>query len=233
LSSYTISLLNETALLVSFENIIDETINEKVIALQQAFAKNNFKGLIETVPAYASLAIFYNVATVKINYTAHATAFDFVKNFTDQLISEINFTETPKNNLITIPVYYNGEDLGNVALQHNISAEEVISIHTSKPYHVFMIGFLPGFAYMGKVEESIATPRLATPRTNVKAGSVGIAGFQTGIYPLQSPGGWQIIGQTPIKIFDAAKDNPCLLQEGDTVQFISINKDEFEKLNEY
>lgn len=230
---YTISPLNETALLVSFENSIDEIINEKVIALQQAFAKSNFKGFIETVPAYASLAIYYDVATVKKNYTADSTAFEFVKNFTDQLISEINFTTTPKSNLITIPVYYNGEDLEHVASLHNLSAEEVISIHISKPYRVFMIGFLPGFAYMGKVDDSIATPRLATPRTNVKAGSVGIAGFQTGIYPLQSPGGWQIIGQTPIKIFDAAKDNPCLLQAGDTVQFISISKDEFEKLNEY
>ncbi|WP_462250113.1 5-oxoprolinase subunit PxpB [Ferruginibacter sp.] len=233
MSSYTISLLNETALLVSFQNSIDEIINEKVIALKQAFAKNNFKGYIETVPAYASLAIFYDVAIVKKNYTAATTAFEFVKNFTDQLISEINFTNTSKSNLVAIPVYYNGEDLEYVALLHNISAEEVISTHTSKPYRVFMIGFLPGFAYMGKVDESIATPRLATPRTNVKAGSVGIAGFQTGIYPLQSPGGWQIIGQTPIKIFDAKKDNPCLLQAGDSVQFISINKDEFEKLNEY
>jgi inhibitor of KinA len=233
LAPYTISLLNETALLVSFENSIDETINEKVRVLQQAFEENNFKGFIETVPAYASLAVFYDVATVKKNYAAGTTAFEFVKNFTDQLISEINFTATPKSNLITIPVYYNGEDLEHVALLHNISADEVISMHTSKPYRVFMIGFLPGFAYMGKVDESIATPRLTTPRTNVKAGSVGIAGFQTGIYPLQSPGGWQIIGQTPIKIFDATKDNPCLLQAGDSVQFISINKEVFEKLNEY
>ncbi len=231
--SYAISPLNETALLVSFENIIDEAINERVIALQQAFTKNNFKGFIETIPAYASLAVFYDVATVKKNYTADATAFDFVKKFTDQLISKINFTGTQKNNLITIPVYYTGEDLEHVALVHKISADEVISIHTAKPYRVFMIGFLPGFAYMGKIDERIATPRLATPRTNVKAGSVGIAGFQTGIYPLQSPGGWQIIGQTPFKIFDTTKDNPCLLQAGDMVQFISINKEDFEKLNEY
>jgi inhibitor of KinA len=233
LSSYTISLLNETALLVSFENRIDETINGKVMALQQSFAKNNFKGLIETVPAYASLAIFYDVFAVKKNYTAHPTAYDFVKNFADQILSEINFTATPKSNLITIPVYYNGEDLEHVALVHNISVAEVVGMHTSKPYRVFMIGFLPGFAYMGKIDDSIATPRLATPRTNVKAGCVGIAGFQTGIYPLQSPGGWQIIGQTPIKIFDATKDNPCLLQAGDSVQFFSIDKIDFEKLNEY
>ena len=233
MSLYTISPLNESALLVSFENIIDETINEKVMALQRAFAKNNFKGFVETVPAYASLAVFYDVATVKKNYTAATTAFEFVKNFTDQVVNKIDFFTTPKTNLITVPVYYNGEDLEYVALLHNIAAEDVIAIHTSKPYRVFMIGFLPGFAYMGKIDDRIATPRLVTPRTNVKPGSVGIAGFQTGIYPLQSPGGWQIIGHTPIKIFDTAKDNPCLLQASDRVQFFSISKDEFEKLNEY
>ncbi len=230
---YIISPLNETALLVSFENVIDEAINEKVMALHQAFAKNSFKGFIETVPAYTSLAIFYDVPTVKKNYRADNTAFDFVENFTHQLISNINFTETLTSNTITIPVYYNGENIEQVALLHNLSVEEVINIHTKKMYRVFMIGFLPGFAYMGKVDERIATPRLATPRTNVKAGSVGIAGFQTGIYPLQSPGGWQIIGQTPIKIFDATKDNPCLLEAGDSVQFIAISKEDFKKLNEY
>ena len=146
---YTISPLNETALLVSFENSIDEIINEKVIALQQAFAKSNFKGFIETVPAYASLAIYYDVATVKKNYTADSTAVEFVKNYTHQLISEINFTNTPQSTPVTIPVYYNGEDLENVALLHNISAEEVISMHTSKPYRIFMIGFLPGVAKRG------------------------------------------------------------------------------------
>ena len=230
---YTISPLNETALLVSFENSIDEAINEKVIALQQAFAKNNFKGYIETVPAYTSLAIFYDVAIVKRNYSHAATAFDAVKKITKQLLTQIDVSIINEKTIIAIPVYYNGEDLDNVALQHNISAEEVITIHTSKPYRVFMIGFLPGFAYMGKIDERIATPRLVTPRTNVKPGSVGIAGFQTGIYPLQSPGGWQIIGHTPIKIFDVVKNNPCLLQAGDRVQFITISKEEFEKLNEY
>lgn len=221
-------------MLISFENIINENINRKVLALQQAFYKNNFKGFIETVPAYASLAVFYDVAAVKKNAAVTTSAFEFVKCFTEQMISKIDaVTETSKTVPINIPVYYNGEDLAGVARQHQLSVEEVIRIHCGKIYLVYMIGFLPGFAYMGKVDERIITARLATPRTHVKPGSVGIAGFQTGIYPLASPGGWQLIGQTPLKIFDTKKESPCLLQAGDNIQFISINKPDFEKLNEY
>jgi inhibitor of KinA len=172
---YTISPLNENTLLVSFENNIAEKVNEQVIALQQSFAKNNFKGFVETVPAYTSLAIFYDTVTVRHNYTDVATAFDFVKMHTEKLINEIagSFTFI-KRKTITIPVYYNGEDLEHMANQHQLSIEQVIKIHSEKTYRVFMIGFLPGFAYMGKVDERIATPRLSSPRKNVKAGSVGI-----------------------------------------------------------
>ena len=233
-SHYTISPLNESALLVSFENIIDEIINEKIIALQLAFEKNKFTGFVETVPAYASLAVFYDPATVKNNHAAGTTAYEFVKRIAEQLILELgDIAAVEKRKTISIPIYYNGEDLADVAKQHGLSIEEVINIHCEKLYRVYMIGFLPGFAYMGKLDERIATARRSTPRTNVKAGAVGIAGFQTGIYPLDSPGGWQLIGQTPLKIFDKEKSTPCLLQAGDTVQFISISKENFESANEY
>ena len=231
---YNISSLNETALLVSFENCIDIGINEKVLALHQLFAQKSFNGFIETVPAYNSLAVFYNVTEIKNNNTSYTTAYDFVKSFTELLLAELN--SNPSfiiNKTITIPVLYNGEDLASVAEQHQLSIEDVISIHTAKPYRVFMVGFLPGFPYLGKLDDRIATPRLAAPRLNVKAGSVGIAGFQTGIYPSESPGGWQLIGQTPIKIFDKEKNIPCLLSAGDNVQFISISKADFETLYEY
>ena len=202
--------------------------------MQQAFYKNHFKGFIETVSAYSSLAVFYDVALVKDNYVIATSVFDFVKTFTEHLLNEISIAaDTTKRAIITIPVYYNGEDVDAVAKQHQLTVEELISIHTGKTYRVFMIGFLPGFAYMGKLDERIATPRHVTPRTHVKKGSVGIAGFQTGIYPLDSPGGWQLIGQTPLKIFDTRKEFPCLLQAGDTIQFISISQTVFEKLNEY
>ena len=225
--------MNETAVLVSFENSIDAGINEKVIALSQLLQQNNFKGFIETVPAYNSLAIFYDVAAVKKYHAPLFTAFEFVKNFTEEKIQTIRSVKRDSGQVVNIPVYYNGEDLAAVAAEKQLAVEEIIRIHTSTSYRVYMIGFLPGFAYMGKVDERIAVPRLTSPRTNVNAGAVGIAGLQTGIYPLQSPGGWQLIGQTPLKIFDTQKNDPCLLKAGDSVQFISITKEAFEKLNEY
>lgn len=220
-------------MLVSFENIIDAGVNEKVMALQRAFEREHFEGCIETVPAYHSLAVFYDVAFIKHRYQIETTAYDFVRLFTEELLQQLNRRIATAAATINIPVYYNGEDIENIAQQHQLTTAEVVAIHTATPYRVFMIGFLPGFAYMGKVDERIATPRHVTPRLKVKPGSVGIAGFQTGIYPLQSPGGWQLIGQTPLKIFDVKKAQPCLLKAGDNVQFIAISKTDFEKLNEY
>jgi inhibitor of KinA len=134
--------------------------------------------------------------------------------------------------LISIPVCYEKEfahDLEWIAIQNNISLEEIISLHTAASYHVYMLGFLPGFAYMGLVNDKISVPRKQKPVT-VEAGSVGIAGKQTGIYPLSSPGGWQIVGRTPMKLFDKEKESPTLIKSGDSVQFYSITKDEFEDI---
>ena len=221
-------------MLVSFNNIIDTTINEKVIALHQAFANDFFTGLDETVPAYSSLAVFYDAVAIKKYNPAVESVFDFVKEHTEQLITGLDDMVTQNDEtIITVPVYYNGDDLEDVANQHGITIEELISIHTEKSYRVFMIGFQPGFTYMGKLDERIATPRKASPRTEVPAGSVGIAGFQTGIYPFSSPGGWQLIGQTPILIFDKEKINPCFFKAGDNIKFVSISKETFENSNEY
>ena len=220
--------------MVSFENCIDEKINQRVVALQQVFANNPFKGFIETVPAYASLAVFYDIGVVRKHHVISSTVFDCVKYFIEQLLQDLN-DDLPviKRPTITIPVYYNGADLALIAAQHQLSEEEVIQIHVSKTYRVFMVGFLPGFAYMGSVDELIATPRRLSPRITVPAGSVGVAGIQTGIYPMESPGGWQLLGQTPLKIFNKEKAHPCLLQAGDEVQFVSISKTTFENLYEY
>lgn len=220
-NNYSIVPLNETAALVSFGNIIDVRINERVIALHQALAKKAFEGFIESVPAYASLAIFYR----------RPARFETVKLFLEASI--LSEESVRSNRSAVIPVLYDGEDLGFIAEHHQLSHDEIISIHTSRPYRVFMLGFLPGFPYMGTVDERIATGRRSSPRTVVPAGSVGIAGMQTGIYPQSSPGGWQLIGRTPLKIFDARKESPCLLNPGDSVSFYAITKTEFEKLNEY
>ncbi len=204
------------------------------MALQEVLQQKHFKGFIETVPAYASLAIFYDMVKVTANYPIHTTVYDFVRDFTEQSLNAlVGFSSQHTKPPISLPVHYNGEDLIGLANLHHLSAEEVIKIHTGKIVRVFMIGFLPGFAYMGKVDDRIATARLVSPRAVVKPGSVGIAGSQTGIYPLASPGGWQLIGQTPIKIFDSKKETPCFFQAGDLVQFVAISKKEFDQLNEY
>jgi inhibitor of KinA len=202
--------------------------------LQQAFVKDPLPGFNETVPAYSSLAVFYDAVAIRKYNPSIGSAFDLVKEHTEKLIANLAETTTQNDEpVITIPVYYNGDDLEEVAKLHQLSVSELITIHTKKVYRVFMIGFQPGFAYMGKLDESIATPRRSSPRTQVPAGSVGIAGLQTGIYPFASPGGWQLLGQTPLKIFDKEKTAPCFFKTGDNVRFVSISKKEFEKLNEY
>jgi inhibitor of KinA len=232
--THSITSLNECAALVSFGNRIDEVVNRRVIALHQRILAWPFPGFIESVPAYASLTAFYNLVEVRKIKGNHPTAADWVKDQLEKLLAESApvavFTEVAP---VEIPVWYEGEDLELVSHQHRLTPLEVIAIHTSKTYRVFMIGFLPGFPYLGTVDERIATPRKNTPRTKVPPGSVGIAGFQTGIYPQASPGGWQLIGKTPIKIFDATRTSPCLLGPGDSVRFYAINQNEFEKRNEY
>jgi inhibitor of KinA len=223
---YSIVPLNETAALVLFGNSIDVNTNESVIALHEALAKNPFDGFIESVPAYSSLAIFYH-PTVR---------FETVKAVLEALAISVesprlNVSETRQ--MIEIPVLYDGDDLDFVGERHGLSREQVISIHTASSYRVFMLGFLPGFPYMGTVDDRIATPRRNSPRTVVPAGSIGIAGKQTGIYSQSSPGGWQLLGRTPLKIFDAKRETPCLLTAGDIVKFYSITSTEFENLNEY
>lgn len=218
----TTTPLHERAALISFGNVIDIDINKKVIALHQALLQKSFDGFVESVPAYSSLAVFYHPPA----------SFEKVKEFIQTLLSSLTQTE-PKGANIEIPVLYDGDDLEFVAQQHQLTKEQVITIHTSQSYRVFMLGFLPGFPYMGTVDERIATARKSSPRTSVPAGSVGIAGMQTGIYPESSPGGWQLIGRTPLKIFDIRKDSPCLFKPGDTVKFYSVSSTEFEKRNEY
>ena len=180
------------------------------------------------------MAVFYDTFLIRYNETAFSTAFEFVKHHVLKLAIEINNSEIHEStDKIIIPVYYNGEDLEYVANLHQLTVEAVIKIHTTVTYRVFMTGFLPGFAYMGTVDEKIITPRKEKPRLHVAAGSVGIAGAQTGIYPIDSPGGWQLIGKTPLQIFNKEKINPCLLKAGDKIQFVAVDKNEFEKLNEY
>ncbi len=200
------------------------------MALNEALLQNGFEGFIETVPAYTTATVYYNPAIIykKIK----SSPFCFVKKYIENLAEGISLPDKSKAETITIPVCYEDEfapDISFIAKEKNISKEEVIGMHSSALYKVYMIGFSPGFPYMGIVNDAIAVPRKNTPRPMVEAGSVGIAGKQTGIYSFNTPGGWQIIGKTPLQLFDTGKEKPSLLKPGDTVQFLPISSEEFYK----
>jgi len=214
--------LGESALTIDFGNEISVRLNTCVLKLANFFAENSFAGFEEIVPAYSSLTIFYDVFTVRKNYQEFSTAFEAVKSFAENALRNSSDFQTNELRTIKIPVCFDREfalDLEFVAASSNLSPEKVVEIFVGKTYRVFMLGFLPGFSYMGEVDERISTPRKQTPRTKVLKGSVGIAGKQTGIYSLSSPGGWQIIGKTNIELFTPEAETPTFLQAGDSVKF--------------
>lgn len=216
--------LGESALTVEFGTVISKDLNERAIALSQHFLKQPFLGHIESVPAYSATTIFFDPTAVRLEFPDHETAFAAVRKLAmDAISTNIESAET-NTRTVEIPVIFdhvNEFDLDLVASLHDVTAKDVVDIFTSTNYRVYMLGFLPGFSYMGEVDARIATPRKETPRTYVPAGSVGIAGRQTGIYSLASPGGWQIIGRTEVEMFTPNSDSPCYLQPGDNVRFIA------------
>lgn len=222
--------LSETALTIEWGNSIDENIREQVVHATRLLDQNPFVGFIETVPAYTTVTVYYQPELI---IETIYSPFVFVKEYVESLLTKGPVKEIQKGNIIRVPVCYDDEfgyDLEFIAETNGLSKEEVIDLHQQKEYTVYMMGFLPGFAYMGSVDDTIATARKSTPRSLVEAGSVGIAGKQTGIYPLPSPGGWQIIGRTPYCLFDLKKNDPFLFKTGDTVQFYSISKEEYHKI---
>lgn len=218
--------LCENAATIDFGNEISVELNEKVIRLADFIEKNRFRGFVELVPAYSSLTVFYDLIEVRKKYDDFPDSFSFVKNFIEKALKNVGNVEKTEPRLIKIPVDYSREfaiDLEFVACNAKLSEAEVIEIHTAQTYRVFMIGFLPAFAYLGEVDSRIAAPRKQTPRTKIQKGSVGIAGKQSGIYPLESPGGWQIIGKTGLEMFQPENTEFSLLKTGDSVQFYDVN----------
>jgi len=218
--------LGDSALTVEFGNTISTTLNKKAIALSNFFEHNPFPGFVESVPAYASITIFYDLVETRKSFPEFSTAFETVKNLAKEAISNLDSSQTETPRIVEIPVHFDNEsalDLHIIAQKNGISHEKVIEVFTTTTYRVFMLGFLPGFSYMGEVDDRIATPRKETPRTNVPKGSVGIAGKQTGIYSLASPGGWQIVGRTEVEMFKPNEENPSFLQAGDLVRFIAAS----------
>ena len=207
--------LGDSAVLVQFGNQIDLTINRRVHALAALIAASPLDGMIGTIPAYGTLLIHYDPLIL-----TYFQASKWIRTKLDQVQDVI----LKKPRRIEVPVRYGGEygiDLQFVADSHHLSVEDVIRIHSEKTYTIYMMGFTPGFPYMGKLDDLLVTPRLDSPRTRVPSGTVAIAGSQTGIYPIDSAGGWRLIGYTSLQLFDPKSESPFLFSPGDEVRFVA------------
>jgi KipI family sensor histidine kinase inhibitor len=215
--------MGDRGLLVEFGDEISREINEKVRRMALVVQDDIREGIVEVVPTYRSLLITYNPLLLPV---------EDLKKRLKRIEEGLQQAPLPEPKLTRIPAVYGGHygpDLEEVARYHQISPEKVIQLHCSKPYLIYMIGFMPGYPYMGELPEELVTPRLKTPRLVVPKGSVAIAQRQTGIYSMESPGGWQILGRTPVELFDPGRDLPALLQMGDLVQFYQIGEKEFKE----
>ena len=214
----------DSALVVEFGDAIDHAVNGRVYDLAAAVEAAGIHGVAELVPTYRSLLVGYDCL---------ATTYDEARSALETLLAihpeEPSGGDTSGATLFEIPVAYGGEDgpdLARVAEHAGLSEDDVVEIHSAAIYRVYMLGFLPGFPYLGGMDERIACPRLETPRLRVPAGSVGIAESQTGVYPVDSPGGWQLIGRTPAPLFDPASEPPAALAPGSFVRFVPTAPDE-------
>nr|WP_296005766.1 5-oxoprolinase subunit PxpB [uncultured Veillonella sp.] len=221
----TISPVGDCAISIDFGQVIDPKINRHIRQTIERIQELKLDGITELVPTYCALLI---------QYDAMLYSYSDICNLMEPLL-EPSATDDANERVtvIEIPTVYGGEfgpDLGFVASHNNLSEDEVVSIHSGTDYLVYMLGFIPGFTYLGGMDPRIATPRLSSPRTLIPAGSVGIAGEQTGTYPSDSPGGWQIIGRTPVTMYDMSKEQAALLSAGDYVRYVPIDEAEYNRI---
>ena len=212
----------ENGVLVKFEQKISAETNHKVVELQRQLEEAYFPEITFVIPAFCSLTI---------GFSPYKTTFPKLKNRILELKKTEKNLSVENSVLHKIPVCYHHSysiDLQEVTNQTTLSKKEIIQLHTEQIFQIYMMGFLPGFAYLGPVPKALFTKRKKVPRKRVESGSIGLAGLQTGIYPMASPGGWQIIGRTPVEVFNHKKEQPFLFKTGDRVQFHSISVEEFE-----
>jgi inhibitor of KinA len=231
---YRIYAISEFGITIQW-NEDSVSLHPNLVTLLHALNTNHFPGFIEATLAYNSISLFFDPVVVAraFNQPAIQAIIAWTKAF---LENNSHLVKSDSGRDINIPVCYDiavAPDLHSVASLHHLSMEEVIAIHIDRQYRVYMIGFIPGFPYLGMVDDKIATPRKESPVPFIKAGSIGLAGNQTGIYPFASPGGWHIIGRTPMKLFDIRADPVCLLAAGDRVRFSRIDLSTFHYLNQY
>lgn len=216
---------SDSAVLINFEQIIEKAINDEVVNISKNIEKTGIPGILYCIPAYCSITIGYDPSQIKYDLLV-----DLIKRAIEQKQGKKIATNSRR---LLIPVCYEPPfalDIIDLEKQLAISQKEIIELHNSTVYQVYMLGFLPGFPYMGKLSNKLNCKRKEVPRKKVVAGSVGLAGRQTGVYPLDAPGGWQIIGRTPVPIFNQKNKSPFLFTAGDTVSFYPISIDEFESM---
>ncbi|MDR1916194.1 MAG: 5-oxoprolinase subunit PxpB [Synergistaceae bacterium] len=212
----------DSCLVVEFSDSIDMEANLRLQSLRRELSKTHIPGVLEYVPTYRSLAVYFNPLSI-----SRAE----LERLIDRTMDSLDPSARGVRRVLVMPVAYGGEfgpDMKNVSEHTGMSEEEIVRRHTGLDYYCYMLGFTPGFSYLGGMDESLATPRLRNPRLLIPAGSVGIAGKQTGAYSIDSPGGWQLIGRTPLRLFDPSdSENPTLIDSGDWIRFRSISSDEY------
>lgn len=223
-TGWKIRPVGDRAVVVELGSCISEAVNKQVMLLEKMITECRIPGVLETVPAFASLLVCYQPLVTDDQEVTEA-----IRRLEVQMGDDV----AQKGRTVEIPVCYGGaygEDLGFVAEHAGLSESEVIRLHSGREYRIYMLGFLPGFPYLGGMDARLFTPRLSNPRIRIPAGSVGIGGEQTGIYPLDSPGGWQLIGRTPYRLFSPEQDGRMLYEAGDRIRFVPINDREFEEI---
>jgi inhibitor of KinA len=221
--AYRIVPAGDSALIVEFDERIDPDVNARTIACADAIEAAGVAGVRDVVPTYRSVAVYFDPLRTDGRALTACVEREAAKPAKAGPAARMP---------VRIPVCYGGElgpDLAGVASFAGLPESDVVGVHAGATYRVFMLGFVPGFAYLGIVDARIAMPRRATPRVRVPAGSVGIAGAQTGVYSAETPGGWQLIGRTPVKPFDPGRAEPFLMKAGDAVQFYPIERAEFDR----
>lgn len=237
IGDWEVYALGDHAIVFSLEAKMEHEIVQSITALSSFISAKKIKGILDIIPSYHTITIVYDLlifTSIKVNINEQLISFS--ENILNEFVNKKKSFEVENKSCIKVPVCYDlsfGIDLNNMSQEKKLTTQEIITIHTNKIYEIYSIGFLPGFTYMGIVDDKIQMPRHEKPRMNVEAGSIGIAGLQTGIYPTNSPGGWQIIGRTPWNIFDKNEEVLAKFKVGDLVQFFAIEMNDFEKMNEH